>query len=294
MSNPTVYYTTGTDGTLSIFTDVDGDGNPESVTIIAPNGDVTIKSDPTSSGSFSEVTVIQPSSSTVTTYTDTNNDGTLDTKTTQTPGSPAPTTETGTFPQSVCFLAGTMIATPEGEVAIETLLPGQLVSTVDGRALPVRWLGKQTIATTFADPDRSMPIRIRAGALADGVPARDLRVSPSHAMYVDGVLAHAGALVNGLSIVRETQMPESFCYYNIEFAEHALVMADGAPAESYVDNVSREHFDNWAEREALGEMAPIAELALPRAKAHRQLPTAIRVRLAARAAELFGEKAVAA
>lgn len=291
MANPTVYYTIGPDGTFTVYTDVNGDGHPESVTVIAPNGDVTIKSDPTSSGSFSDVTVVQPNG-TVTTYSDTNNDGTLDTKTTQTPSSPTPTVETGTFPQSVCFLAGTMIATPEGEVAIETLQPGQLVSTVDGRALPVRWLGKQTIATTFAE--RSMPIRIRAGALADGVPARDLRVSPSHAMYVDGVLAHAGALVNGLSIVRETQMPESFCYYNIEFAEHALVMADGAPAESYVDNVSREHFDNWAEREALGEMAPIAELALPRAKAHRQLPTAIRVRLAARAAELFGEKAVAA
>ena len=82
--------------------------------------------------------------------------------------------------------------------------PGELVLTADGRTLPVSWLGVQTVSTVFADKLRVLPIRIKAGALADNVPARDLLVSSDHAMFVDGVLVHAGALVNGTSIVRET------------------------------------------------------------------------------------------
>ncbi|MCI4678010.1 Hint domain-containing protein [Rhodoblastus acidophilus] len=186
--------------------------------------------------------------------------------------------------QNLCFLAGTMIRTPDGEAAIETLKRGDLVLTSEVVAKPVNWLGKQTVSRLFADPVRSLPIRVRAGALAQNVPVRDLLVSPDHALLVDGVLIHAGALVNGTSIVRETDMPQVFVYYHVELDDHSLILAENTPAETFVDNVDRMNFDNWAEFEALyPEGKAVEELPYPRAKAHRQVPVYIRVALADRA-----------
>jgi hypothetical protein len=158
-----------------------------------------------------------------------------------------------------------------------------MVLTADGRALPVRWIGRNTVSTRFADPLRVLPIRITAGALADNLPERDLLVSPDHAILVEDILIQAGALVNGRSIVRERQVPETFTYYHVELADHALILAEGTPAETFVDNVSRRGFDNWAEHEALYGDAPIAEMAYPRAQSRRQVPAEIWAQLADRA-----------
>ncbi|MGO8737325.1 Hint domain-containing protein [Rhodoblastus sp.] len=194
-----------------------------------------------------------------------------------------------------CFYPGTMIRTPEGEVAVETLNPGDLVLTADGAAKPVNWLGRQTVSTVFADPTRILPIRVKAGALADNVPARDLLVSPDHALLVDGVLIHAGALVNGASIVRETKVPRVFTYYHIELDDHSLILAENAPAETFVDNVDRLGFDNWAEFEALYPQGKaVEELPYPRAKAHRQVPVYIRVALADRAQAIGAQESAVA
>jgi hypothetical protein len=183
-----------------------------------------------------------------------------------------------------CFCAGTMILTPAGEVAVETLNAGDLVTTVTGETRAIRWMGRRSVATRFADPMTSMPVRIAAGALADAVPSRDLLVSPCHAMLVDGVLAQAGALVNGASIARELSMPESFTYYHIELADHDLIVANGAPAETFIDNIDRMAFDNWDEYVAIvGEDSTTVEMDFPRAKSARQVPAAVRARLAARA-----------
>ncbi|MBS0639935.1 MAG: Hint domain-containing protein [Proteobacteria bacterium] len=186
-----------------------------------------------------------------------------------------------------CFAPGTGIATPSGRVVVEALRVGDLVVTADGRAMPVQWLGHQTVSTHFADPLRVLPIRITAGALADNQPVRDLLVSPDHAMFVDGVLIQAGALVNGTTIRREPAAAEVLTYYHVELSEHALILAEGAPAETFVDNIDRLGFDNWAEHTALyPDGQAIEEMALPRAKSHRQVPMATRRRLAARAAML--------
>ena len=85
----------------------------------------------------------------------------------------------------ICFMAGTRIATPSGETPVETLRRGDLVTTTDGRAMPVSWLGKQTVSAIFADRLRSLPIRIKAGALGENVPSRDLLLSPCHALLVE-------------------------------------------------------------------------------------------------------------
>ena len=188
--------------------------------------------------------------------------------------------------EAVCFFAGTMIACPDGERAVETLSIGDQVLTSEGRVMPVRWIGRNTVSTKFADPLRVLPIRIKAGALADHLPVRDLLVSPEHAVLVDDILVQAGALVNGLSIVRESNVAETFVYYHIELAEHALVLAEGTPAESFVDNIHRMAFDNWEEHEALYGDAPIVEMDYPRARSHRQVPMEIRARLLDRAATM--------
>jgi hypothetical protein len=152
---------------------------------------------------------------------------------------------------------------------------------------PIRWIGLQTVSTTFGDALRVLPVRIQAGALGEALPVRDLLVSADHALLVEGVLVHAGALVNGTSITRESAVPASFTYYHVELADHALVLAEGVPAETFVDNAARANFDNWAEHEALyGTQPGIVEMTFPRAKSARQMPGAVRRLLEARAEAL--------
>jgi Hint domain len=183
-----------------------------------------------------------------------------------------------------CFLAGTHIGTPRGEVAVEDLRPGDLVSLAGGGSATVRWLGMQTISTRFADPVHALPIRICAGALAEAVPCRDLLLSPGHALLINDLLMHAGALVNGTSVVRVTDMPETFRYYHVELPTHAVILAEGTPVESYLDGLEPRAFDNAADRAGAPEGA--GELPYPRIKAHRQIPGALRAQLAARSAAL--------
>jgi len=201
---------------------------------------------------------------------------------------------TQNFTSTACFMPGTLIATPDGERAIETLAIGDMVSTHDGRAAPIRWIGRNTVSMVFADKLRTLPIRVTAGALGENVPARDLLVSPDHALLVGGVLVQAGALVNNTTIVRETDVPSTFVYYHVELADHALILAEGAPAETFIDNVDRMAFDNWEEHERLYGAAPgLVEMDLPRAKASRQVPQHVRVLIAARAAAVLDVQAAA-
>lgn len=87
-----------------------------------------------------------------------------------------------------------------------------------------------------------MPTRIATGALGDNLPHRDLLVSPDHALRIEDVLIHAGALVNGVTITRERNVPQVFVYRHIELANHALVLADGVKAKTFIDNVESHRF----------------------------------------------------
>ena len=152
----------------------------------------------------------------------------------------------------------------------------------------MRWIGRQTVAPFFAGALR-LPIRVKAGAFGDDVPCRDLLLSPDHALFVDGVLAIAGALVNGTSIVHESNVPVVFTYYHVEVDDHSLILAENTPAETFIDNADRETFDNWREFEELyPEGKSIVEMPYPRAKAYRQVPRTIRERLAERGVALYG------
>ncbi|WP_159999207.1 Hint domain-containing protein [Roseomonas sp. 18066] len=188
----------------------------------------------------------------------------------------------------VCFLEGTLVATPDGEVAVETLRAGDMVLTTTGETRPVRWIGLQRMASVFTDKDKNYPIQIEAGALGENLPLRDLFVSPDHALMLDGCLVQAGALVNGVTIRQVAKPAPQFTYYHVELEDHALILAEGVAAETFVDNVTRSRFDNHADFVArFGEVAePTGELTMPRVKSPRQLPRALRDMLAARIAML--------
>lgn len=177
---------------------------------------------------------------------------------------------------TVCFMAGTRIRTPRGEVPVEELRAGDLVITAGGDAEAVVWVGRQTVSRVFGDPLRILPIRISAGALGQNQPVRDLLISPDHAVKVGDYLVQASCLVNGSTITREAEIPEIFTYYHVECAGHRLVFAEGVLAETFIDNVDRLAFDNWAERPAKHNPSSMTEIALPRVKTMRMLKAATR------------------
>lgn len=143
----------------------------------------------------------------------------------------------------LCFLPGTMIAVPGGETAVERLRTGDLVRTADGRVEPIVWIGTGKALATRGQRGPATPVIVQRGALADGVPARDLRVTKGHSLYVDGVLIPAEFLVNHRNVVWDDRAQEVEVFH-IELAAHAVLLANGAPAESYRDDGNRWMFRN--------------------------------------------------
>ena len=144
----------------------------------------------------------------------------------------------------VCFAAGTGIATPYGDVAVEALRVGDIVLTHGGATRPIRWIGERRLDLTHHSvPERAQPVRILADAFATGVPRHDLRLSPDHAVLLDGMLIPVRLLINGASIVREVDC-RTVTYFHIELDAHDVLLAEGLPAESYLDTGNRGFFDD--------------------------------------------------
>jgi hypothetical protein len=143
----------------------------------------------------------------------------------------------------VCYARGTRIATPDGEVAIESLRVGDRVQTARGASVPIVWIGRRHLEChRHPAPEKVQPVQIRADAFGPGQPRRDLLVSPRHAIFFADVLIPAGLLING-STVTQLQV-NSVDYYHIELPSHDLLLAEGLPAESYLDSGDRQSFDN--------------------------------------------------
>ena len=146
-----------------------------------------------------------------------------------------------------CFSAGTAILTPDGDVAVEAIQPGDVLMTFeDGRLVPhtVIWAGVREIdLTRHPKPASVAPIRFLQGALGDGMPHRDLVLSPDHCLFIDGALFPAKLLINGMTIVRDLT-PATVSYHHIELDRHAVLIAEGVAAESYLDTGNRAYFSN--------------------------------------------------
>jgi hypothetical protein len=128
-----------------------------------------------------------------------------------------------------CFAKGTRIRTPEGDVNVEALQPGQMVLTARGAAKPVKWIGHRSVnCRCHPNPAKVWPIRVRAHAFGRSLPARDLLVSPQHALFDEGVLIPAKYLVNGHNVIQEPV--DSIEYYHVELEQHDLLLAEGMPA----------------------------------------------------------------
>ncbi len=150
----------------------------------------------------------------------------------------------GTLISVACYCRGTLIEGEHGAVPVEALSIGDRVKTSGGKTKPVKWIGKRSYDGRFVAQNREvLPICIRAGALEEKVPASDLWVSPHHALFLEGVLIEAKDLVNGVSITQAEKI-ERVDYFHIELFDHDVMFAEGALAESFIDNDSRAMFQN--------------------------------------------------
>jgi hypothetical protein len=143
-----------------------------------------------------------------------------------------------------CFTAGTRILTIQGEVPVEALQAGDRMITYHGEERVVVWVGTREIdISRHPKPETVRPVIIEPDALADGVPARRLKLSPDHALFLDGVLVQARDLVNGRDIYQD-QSAQKIRYYHVELEAHDILLAEGAAAESFLDTGHRGVFDN--------------------------------------------------
>ena len=140
----------------------------------------------------------------------------------------------------VCFVTGSRIRTRRGEVAVEGLAVGDLAVTATGEARPIRWIGHRRIERPTRD---QWPVRVMAGAFGEGLPERDLFLSPGHAVcveVVDEVFVPVDHLINGVTIFREAVAEVT--YWHVELESHDVLLAEGMPCESYMDAGNRAFF----------------------------------------------------
>jgi Hint domain/GTA TIM-barrel-like domain len=151
---------------------------------------------------------------------------------------------------SLCFVAGTKIGTPSGEIPVQCLAVGDLVLTAGGSIRPIVWIGTGQVLATRGRRSAATPVIVRRGALADRVPTRDLHVTKGHSLLIDGVLIPVEFLVNHRTILWDDRA-QQVTIYHIELATHEVLLANGAPAESYRDDGNRWLFRNanpgWAD-----------------------------------------------
>lgn len=142
-----------------------------------------------------------------------------------------------------CFAAGTRILTIDGEKPVETLTKHETIIDINGNHAPIRWIGHRRLdCRRHPRPETVLPVLVEAGALADNVPHRQLMLSPDHAIFLDGALIPVKTLINGATI-RQIER-DDITYFHIELDHHAVLVAEGAPCESYLESGNRANFVN--------------------------------------------------
>jgi Ca2+-binding RTX toxin-like protein len=142
-----------------------------------------------------------------------------------------------------CFTPGTLILTGRGEIAVEDLRVGDLVATRDGGLQPLRWIGRRDLNLAHLVVNPALcPVRIAAGALGPGMPARDMLVSPQHRMLVEGpraemLFGEAEVLVAAVHLVGQPGITQGLtpgvAYIHLMFDRHEILLSDGCWSESF-------------------------------------------------------------
>ncbi len=136
----------------------------------------------------------------------------------------------------ICFTPGTMIRTPYGDRAIETLRPGDLILTKDSGPQPIRWVGGRTVSAL----GHLAPVTLDPSMFGDA--HGPLLVSPQHRIVLEGARAQllfgsrevftpAKHLIKcGLAHQHAT---DSVHYMHLMMSQHEVIYANGLPTESF-------------------------------------------------------------
>ncbi|WP_126976564.1 Hint domain-containing protein [Frigidibacter oleivorans] len=142
-----------------------------------------------------------------------------------------------------CFTPGTAIATPQGERLVEELRIGDRIITRDNGIQEIRWIGRKSLDhAALGRASHLKPVLIRQGSLGNGLPERDMLVSPNHrmlvandrtALYFDEheVLVAAKHLVDNRGVRNVDAL--GVTYLHFLFDQHEVVLANGAWTESF-------------------------------------------------------------
>lgn len=174
-------------------------------------------------------------------------------------------------PVSPCFTPGTLIATDRGQRPVETLRRGDKVITRDNGLQRIYWVGRRELTfDDLAQARRLRPILVRAGALGDGLPARDMLVSPNHRFLreldpiagdptgqVEEVLVAARHLIDHRSVKPARSLGVS--YIHILCSRHQVILANGAWTESFHPDDSVMQALEAPQRKELTELFPDIE-----------------------------------
>jgi hypothetical protein len=146
-------------------------------------------------------------------------------------------------PIYICFCRDTRILTPAGHRRVQYLRPGDIVSTDDGAAQPILWIGRWTASRSdmLRDPEQR-PVQVPAHAIAPGMPFADLFLSAQHRIVVNDpiaellfgegkVLAAAKHLFG--SNAHRALPPGPMEYFHILLESHAMVVSNGLATESF-------------------------------------------------------------
>ncbi len=173
----------------------------------------------------------------------------------------------GTAKVVVCFAQGSLIGTPHGEVPIEDLVEGDFVSCGDGQARAIRWIGQRSLTQAELKSHPMLrPIVLSAGALGDGRPTEELRLSPQHRVILQDwraelyfgsheVLVSAKSLVNDATI-RTDVTCDGVRYYHILLDGHHTVFANGLECETLMPFEMAQAALSGAAREEIALLFP--------------------------------------
>ncbi len=180
-------------------------------------------------------------------------------------------TDRSCFP---CFARGTLIATEQGDLPVEQLVAGMKVMTRDHGLQELRWTGARALGATVLELNPNLrPIRVTAGALGNGLPRRDLIVSPQHRILVRSKIAQkmfgsAEVLVAAKQLLQVTGIDiasdvETVEYFHLLFDQHEVVFSEGAETESlYTGSEALKSVGHAAREEIFAIFPELRDMAL--------------------------------